>query len=98
MDIFLGRSSVPNPDRQPNHLPNTSAGGRYADYITNKWTSKRGVRVPEDRLRSALPFLGIVIPAAMLIYGVRIPIRQNYSLYRPVHKQRSVPNDAHPWM
>ncbi len=28
-----------------------------------------GKRVPEDRLRSALPFLGVVIPACMLVYG-----------------------------
>lgn len=47
----------------------TFFGGRYADYITIKWTAKRGVRVPEDRLRSCLPFMGIFIPGAMLIYG-----------------------------
>ncbi|KAJ7789852.1 MFS transporter [Mycena olivaceomarginata] len=29
----------------------------------------RGVRVPEDRLRSCIPFLGAVIPGCMLIYG-----------------------------
>ncbi len=45
-------------------------GGRYADYMVRKWIGKRdGVRVPEDRLRSALPFMGIIIPACMLIYG-----------------------------
>ncbi len=30
---------------------------------------RNGVRIPEDRLRSCLPFLGIVVPACMLIYG-----------------------------
>ncbi len=41
---------------------------RYADYVTIKWTAKRGgVRIPEDRLRSSLPFMGIIIPASMLL-------------------------------
>lgn len=45
-------------------------GGRYADAMTIKWQAKRGgVRMPEDRLRSALPFLSIAIPACMLLYG-----------------------------
>lgn len=45
-------------------------GGRYADWMTIKWQAKRGgVRVPEDRLRSAFPFLTIFMPACMLIYG-----------------------------
>ncbi|KAF7908582.1 uncharacterized protein EAF01_004337 [Botrytis porri] len=47
----------------------TFFGGRYSDYITNKYIRIRGSRVPEDRLRSALPFMGIVIPACMLLYG-----------------------------
>lgn len=52
------------------YILGTFFGGRYADYITVSWTAKRGgVRVPEDRLRSAIPFLGIAIPGAMLIYG-----------------------------
>lgn len=51
------------------YILGTFFGGRYADYITISWTKKRGVRVPEDRLRSALPFMGIVIPICMLIYG-----------------------------
>jgi MFS family permease len=52
------------------YLVGTFFGGRYADYIVKKWIDKRGgVRVPEDRMRSALPFMGIVIPACMLIYG-----------------------------
>lgn len=52
------------------YILGTFFGGRYADYVTIKWAAKRGgVRVPEDRLRSAIPFMGIVIPACMLIYG-----------------------------
>ncbi|KAH8893365.1 MFS general substrate transporter [Thozetella sp. PMI_491] len=52
------------------YLVGTFGGGRYADYIVRTWMGKRGgVRVPEDRLRSAVPFMGIVIPACMLIYG-----------------------------
>lgn len=52
------------------YILGTFFGGRYADYITISWTAKRGgIRVPEDRLRSALPFMGIVIPVCMLLYG-----------------------------
>ncbi|RDL37499.1 uncharacterized protein BP5553_04932 [Venustampulla echinocandica] len=58
------------------YILGTFFGGRYADYITIKWKAKRGgVRVPEDRLRSALPFMGIVTPACMLIYGWSIEAR-----------------------
>lgn len=52
------------------YIMGTFVGGRYADYINNKWTAKRdGERIPEDRLRAAIPFMGIVIPACMLLYG-----------------------------
>lgn len=52
------------------YLTGTFVGGRYADHVVKRWITRRGgVRVPEDRLRSALPFLGIVIPACMLVYG-----------------------------
>ncbi|KAI1435206.1 major facilitator superfamily domain-containing protein [Xylaria sp. CBS 124048] len=51
------------------YLTGTFVGGRYADHIVKVYIRKRGVRIPEDRLYSALPFLGIVIPASVLIYG-----------------------------
>ncbi|TGO57483.1 hypothetical protein BCON_0065g00430 [Botryotinia convoluta] len=51
------------------YILGTFFGGRYSDHITNKYIRIRGTRVPEDRLRSALPFMGIVIPACMLLYG-----------------------------
>ncbi|KAF4629169.1 hypothetical protein G7Y89_g8974 [Cudoniella acicularis] len=52
------------------YILGTFLGGRYADHITITWAQKRnGIRVPEDRLRSALPFMGILIPSCMLIYG-----------------------------
>ncbi|KAF7952135.1 uncharacterized protein EAE97_001632 [Botrytis byssoidea] len=51
------------------YILGTFFGGRYSDHITNKYIRIRGARVPEDRLRSALPFMGIVIPACMLLYG-----------------------------
>ena len=52
------------------YLVGTLMGGRYADYMVRKWIDRRnGVRIPEDRLRSALPFMGIVIPGCILIYG-----------------------------
>ncbi|KAJ5051508.1 uncharacterized protein L3040_001284 [Drepanopeziza brunnea f. sp. 'multigermtubi'] len=58
------------------YILGTFFGGRYADHVTIKWQSIRGgERVPEDRLRSALPFMGIAIPASMLIYGWSIEQR-----------------------
>lgn len=52
------------------YLVGTFMGGRWADHTVKKWISKRGgVRVPEDRLKSCLVFLGIVIPGCILIYG-----------------------------
>ncbi|KAK8109859.1 hypothetical protein PG999_007996 [Apiospora kogelbergensis] len=51
------------------YLLGTFGGGRYADYIVKKYIAKRGMRIPEDRLYSSLPFMGIVIPACILIYG-----------------------------
>lgn len=51
------------------YLLGSFIGGRYADHVVKKYIKKRGVRIPEDRLRSCLPFLGGVIPACILIYG-----------------------------
>ncbi|KAI5861200.1 MFS general substrate transporter [Durotheca rogersii] len=51
------------------YLVGTFIGGRYADYVVKKYIKKRGVRIPEDRMYSALPFMGIVIPGCILIYG-----------------------------
>lgn len=52
------------------YLVGTFGGGRYADYVVRRWIKKRnGVRIPEDRMRSAVPFMGAVIPACMLVYG-----------------------------
>lgn len=51
------------------YLIGTFFGGRYADFIVKKYIQKRGMRVPEDRLYSSLPFMGLVIPACILIYG-----------------------------
>ncbi|KAF2084682.1 MFS general substrate transporter [Saccharata proteae CBS 121410] len=52
------------------YLFGTFFGGRWADHTVKKWIKLRGgERVPEDRIRSALPALGVVIPACILIYG-----------------------------
>ncbi|KAI9727026.1 MAG: hypothetical protein M1834_008552 [Cirrosporium novae-zelandiae] len=52
------------------YLLGTFFGGRYADYWVKKYLKRRnGERVPEDRLNSCLPFMGIVIPGCMLVYG-----------------------------
>ncbi|GAB7353396.1 hypothetical protein MBLNU459_g3870t1 [Dothideomycetes sp. NU459] len=52
------------------YLFGTFFGGRWADYTVRKWIDKRGgERIPEDRLRSCLVALGVVIPGCILIYG-----------------------------
>lgn len=51
------------------YLFGTFLGGRYADHVVKSYVTKSGVRIPEDRMRSALPFMGVVIPACMLVYG-----------------------------
>lgn len=52
------------------YLLGTFVGGRYADHVVKKHIRKSGgKRIPEDRLRSALPFIGVVIPGCVLIYG-----------------------------
>lgn len=52
------------------YLVGTFMGGRWADRVVRVWIKKRnGVRVPEDRLRSAVPFMGLLMPACILIYG-----------------------------
>jgi len=44
-------------------------GGRWADHVVKKWIKKRGRRNAEDRLKSCLSSMGIVIPGCILIYG-----------------------------
>lgn len=51
------------------YLLGTFIGGRYADFVVKQYIKKRGMRIPEDRMYSALPFMGIVIPGCVLIYG-----------------------------
>jgi hypothetical protein len=52
------------------YLVGTLLGGRWADYIVKSWIRKRnGVRVPEDRLKSCLIFLGLIVPGWVLVYG-----------------------------
>ncbi|KOS20533.1 Quinidine resistance protein 3 [Escovopsis weberi] len=48
----------------------TFMGGRWADMTVKRWIKRRnGERVPEDRLRSAIPFMAVIMPASILIYG-----------------------------
>lgn len=44
-------------------------GGRFADYHVKKYMQIRGRRVPEDRLRSMIVAMGIVLPVSVMIYG-----------------------------
>ncbi|KAK6074814.1 hypothetical protein SCUP234_04122 [Seiridium cupressi] len=50
------------------YLMGTFFGGRYADLVVKKYIKKRGVRIPEDRLYSSLPFMAF-IACCMLVYG-----------------------------
>ncbi|KAF3000491.1 hypothetical protein E8E14_004416 [Neopestalotiopsis sp. 37M] len=50
------------------YLLGTFFGGRYADYMVRRYIKKRGMRIPEDRLYSAMPFMAF-IAACMLVYG-----------------------------
>ncbi|KAK3072363.1 hypothetical protein LTR53_006941 [Teratosphaeriaceae sp. CCFEE 6253] len=51
------------------YLLGTFFGGRWADHVVKKWIKRRGHRVPEDRLRSCLVAMGVVLPACMIVYG-----------------------------
>ncbi|KAL2209516.1 MFS general substrate transporter [Sarocladium strictum] len=47
----------------------TFVGGRWSDFIVRRYQKRRGRRVPEDRLNSAVIFLLILIPSWSIIYG-----------------------------
>ncbi|KAJ7302522.1 major facilitator superfamily domain-containing protein [Mycena albidolilacea] len=51
------------------YITGSFMGGWWADHTVKKWIKIRGVRVPEDRLRSCIPFIGVAIPGSLLIYG-----------------------------
>jgi MFS family permease len=51
------------------YLVGTFFGGRWADHTVKKWIQNRGERIPEDRLRSVLFSMGVVVPGCMFIYG-----------------------------
>lgn len=51
------------------YLIGTIVGGKYADYSVRSWLTKRGRRLPEDRLRSIIYMLIVVLPGTCLIYG-----------------------------
>jgi MFS family permease len=45
-------------------------GGRWADYTVKVYMRRRqGLLLPEDRLKSCLPFVGIVAPVSTILYG-----------------------------
>ncbi|EXJ94382.1 hypothetical protein A1O1_02776 [Capronia coronata CBS 617.96] len=52
------------------YLAGSPFGGRWADHTVKKWIRRRdGRREPEDRLRSSCGFLGVLLPACVLLYG-----------------------------
>ncbi|PYH68006.1 MFS general substrate transporter [Aspergillus vadensis CBS 113365] len=45
-------------------------GGRFSDHTVKRYIAKRnGIRLPKDRLNGGLPYLFLVLPASMLLYG-----------------------------
>jgi MFS family permease len=45
-------------------------GGRWADYVARRYFTRRaGIFVAEDRLYAAVPFMILLIPTSMFIYG-----------------------------
>jgi hypothetical protein len=50
-------------------LVGTFFGGKWADHVVIKYIEKRGERIPEDRSRSCLLAMGIVVPGCIMIYG-----------------------------
>lgn len=45
-------------------------GGRLSDHTVKRYIAKRdGVRLPKDRLNSGLPYMFLLLPISMLLYG-----------------------------
>ncbi|CAG9961962.1 unnamed protein product [Clonostachys byssicola] len=51
------------------YILGTQVGGRWADRTAKSWTRRRGYRLQEDRLRSCILTLGILMPGTTLLYG-----------------------------
>lgn len=53
------------------YLAGTFVGGRWADHVVKQHIARSPThaRHPEDRLRAALPFMGIAVPGCVLVYG-----------------------------
>ncbi|KAK7230014.1 hypothetical protein V2G26_002184 [Clonostachys chloroleuca] len=51
------------------YILGTQVGGRWADRTAKSWTRRLGYRLQEDRLRSCILTLGILMPGATLLYG-----------------------------
>ncbi|GKT46353.1 efflux pump rdc3 [Colletotrichum spaethianum] len=51
-------------------LMGSTIGGRVSDHTVKRYIRKRnGLRLPQDRLKSSLPAIFIVLPAGTLIFG-----------------------------
>ncbi|KAF5012013.1 hypothetical protein FDECE_1908 [Fusarium decemcellulare] len=51
------------------YLIGTQVGGRLVDHVVKSWIRRRGFRLQEDRLRSSILTLGILLPGSTLLYG-----------------------------
>lgn len=50
-------------------LLGATLGGRWSDHIVKSYMKKRGIRIPEDRLRACWYFLAFGLPISILLYG-----------------------------
>jgi multidrug resistance protein len=51
------------------YIVGTYIGGKWTDYYVRVWRAKRGERIPEDRIRSTIIPLAVLLPFATLLYG-----------------------------
>lgn len=51
------------------YLTGVLFGGRWSDFIVARYTALHGRRIPEDRLRAAVPLMATAIPAFTILYG-----------------------------
>lgn len=51
-------------------LMGSTIGGRVSDHTVKRYMRKRnGLRLPQDRLKSSLPAIFLVLPAGTLVFG-----------------------------
>ena len=51
------------------YIIGTQVGGRLADYVAKSWMKRRGFRLQEDRLRTSVIVLSVLLPGSTVLYG-----------------------------